>query len=168
MAGDLKLDYAQFEELETFARFGVRLDEDTRKIIEHGRRIREVIKQPEFSSVSVPVQIAILLALTSELFDKIPLDSMNEAVQAVYDAATDIPSDVCDRFETAAELDDKDRKTIIEIVSKALISFQPEPDIKVKEKPKTDVKNNGKEKKQKKQKKEKNKKTKKLIRKPHE
>jgi len=40
VAGDLKLAYAQFEELETFARFGARLDEGTRKIIEHGRRIR--------------------------------------------------------------------------------------------------------------------------------
>ena len=48
VAGDLKLAYAQFEELETFARFGARLDDDTRKIIEHGRRIRACLKQPEF------------------------------------------------------------------------------------------------------------------------
>ena len=45
VAGDLKLAYAQFEELETFARFGARLDENTRKIIEHGRRIRACLKQ---------------------------------------------------------------------------------------------------------------------------
>ncbi|MGB5096274.1 MAG: alternate F1F0 ATPase, F1 subunit alpha, partial [Porticoccaceae bacterium] len=47
VAGDLKLAYAQFEELETFARFGARLDEDTRKVIEHGRRIRACLKQVE-------------------------------------------------------------------------------------------------------------------------
>ena len=70
VAGDLKLAYAQFEELETFARFGARLDEDTRKIIEHGRRIRACLKQPEFAPVSVPAQIAVLLALTAELFDE--------------------------------------------------------------------------------------------------
>ena len=58
VAGDLKLAYAQFEELETFARFGARLDDDTRKIIEHGRRIRACLKQPEFAPVSVPAQIA--------------------------------------------------------------------------------------------------------------
>ena len=74
VAGDLKLAYAQFEELETFARFGARLDEDTRKIIEHGRRIRACLKQPEFAPVSVPAQIAILLALTAELFDAVPLE----------------------------------------------------------------------------------------------
>ena len=74
VAGDLKLAYAQFEELETFARFGARLDEDTRKIIEHGRRIRACLKQPEFSPVSVPAQIAILLALTATLFDPVPIE----------------------------------------------------------------------------------------------
>ena len=53
VAGDLKLAYAQFEELETFARFGARLDETTRKIIEHGRRIRACLKQAECAPVSV-------------------------------------------------------------------------------------------------------------------
>ena len=64
VAGDLKLAYAQFEELETFARFGARLDDDTRKIIEHGRRIRACLNQAEFAPVSVPAQIVVLLALT--------------------------------------------------------------------------------------------------------
>ena len=54
VAGDLKLAYAQFEELETFARFGARLDESTRKVIEHGRRIRACLKQAECVPVSVP------------------------------------------------------------------------------------------------------------------
>ena len=47
VAGDLKLSYSQFLELETFARFGTRLDEPTRRVIEHGRRIRECLKQRE-------------------------------------------------------------------------------------------------------------------------
>ena len=51
MARDLKLDSAQFEELETFSRFGARMDEDTRKKIEHGRQIRACLKQEE----AVPV-----------------------------------------------------------------------------------------------------------------
>ena len=66
VAGDLKLAYAQFEELESFSQFGARLDDDTRKIIDHGRRIRACLKQPEFDSVPVAAQITILLALTAE------------------------------------------------------------------------------------------------------
>ncbi|MEP6725702.1 MAG: alternate F1F0 ATPase, F1 subunit alpha, partial [Bacteroidota bacterium] len=60
---NLKLEYAQFEELETFARFGTRLDENTKKTIEHGKRIRECLKQPELQQMPVSEQIVILLAL---------------------------------------------------------------------------------------------------------
>ena len=92
VAGDLKLAYAQFEELETFARFGARLDEDTRKTIEHGRRIRACLKHPEFAPVSVPAQIAVLLALATERLDRVPLDQMTDAEHAVREAAADIPA----------------------------------------------------------------------------
>jgi len=90
VAGDLKLAYAQFEELEAFSRFGARLDEDTRKVIEHGRRIRACLKQPELAPVSVPEQIAVLLALTAELFDRMQLDQMVDAELALHQAAKDI------------------------------------------------------------------------------
>jgi F-type H+/Na+-transporting ATPase subunit alpha len=99
VAGDLKLAYAQFEELETFARFGARLDEDTRKIIEHGRRIRACLKQPEFAPVSVPAQIAVLLALTADLFDNVPLGSDDGRRKAVREAAAKIPAEVGARLK---------------------------------------------------------------------
>jgi len=128
VAGDLKLAYAQFEELETFSRFGARLDKDTRKIIEHGRRIRACLKQPEFAPMSVPAQIAVLLALTAELFDDVPLDQISEAEHALRDAADDIPAKVRDRLDTAEKLSDEDRESIIKIARKALDKFSPEPD----------------------------------------
>jgi F-type H+-transporting ATPase subunit alpha len=132
VAGDLKLAYAQFEELETFARFGARLDENTRKIIEHGRRIRACLKQPAFAPVSVAAQIAVLLALTAELFDSVPLDQMADAEHAVREAAADIPAVVCARFDTAEKLSDEDRTTIIRIARNALARFQPTPERKEK------------------------------------
>ncbi len=127
-AGDLKLAYAQFEELETFSRFGARLDEDTRKIIEHGRRIRACLKQSEFAPVSVPAQIAVLLALTSELFDHLPIDKMTEAEYALREAAVNIPAQVRERLDTAEELSDEDRETIIQIARNSLARFQPKPE----------------------------------------
>jgi F-type H+-transporting ATPase subunit alpha len=130
VAGDLKLAYSQFEELEAFARFGARLDEDNRKVIEHGRRIRACLKQPEFAPVTVPAQIAVLLALTAELFDDVPLDRMTDAEQAVRKAAAEIPAEVSERLDTADKLSDEDRETIIEIARQALEEFSPEPDSK--------------------------------------
>ena len=127
VAGDLKLSYAQFEELETFARFGARLDEDTRTIIEHGRRIRACLKQPELSPVSVPAQIVILLALTAGLFDTLPLERMTDAEQAVVEAAANIPAEIVARFESAKKMSDKDREAMIEIARNALAGFKDKP-----------------------------------------
>lgn len=128
VAGDLKLAYAQFEELETFARFGARLDEDTRKIIEHGQRIRACLKQSEFAPVSVPGQIAVLLALTAKLFDAVPIDQMSDAEHAVQEAAANIPAELTARFGAAEKLSDEDRAAIVEIARDALIHFQPKPE----------------------------------------
>jgi len=135
VAGDLKLAYAQFEELETFSRFGARLDEDTRKTIEHGRRIRACLKQPEFTPVSVPAQIAVLLALTAELFDHVPLDQVTDAEHALREAAADIPAEVRKRLDTAEKLSGEDREAIIQIARKSLARFQPKPDAKAEPKP---------------------------------
>ena len=124
VAGDLKLAYAQFEELESFARFGTRLDENTRKVIEHGRRIRTCLKQPEFQPVTVPGQIAILLALTGRLFDSVPLEKMREAELALRKAADEFPAELVQRLTSSAELKDGDRVAILQIASEALMSFQ--------------------------------------------
>ena len=123
VAGDLKLAFAQFEELETFARFGARLDEDTRKVIEHGRRIRASLKQPELSPVPVRAQIAVLLALTARLFDEVPLERMTNAEQAVREAAENLPAELRERLESADELSGEDRETIVEIGRQALEAF---------------------------------------------
>ena len=130
VAGDLKLAYAQFEELETFARFGARLDADTRRIIEHGQRIRACLKQSEFAPVSVPAQIAVLLALTAELFDRVPIDQMTDAEHAVQEAAANMPAKLTERFNTAEKLSDEDRAAIVQIARNALVRFQPKPESK--------------------------------------
>ena len=140
VARDLKLAYAQFEELETFARFGARLDEDTRKIIDHGRRIRSCLKQKEFTPVPIAAQIAVLLALSDKLFDSVPLEQMDDAELAVRKAAIEIPDEVSARFASADKLSDEDRKKIVDIARAALAPFQPEPEEKPKTKPEADPK----------------------------
>ena len=144
VAGDLKLAYSQFEELEAFTRFGARLDENTRKLIEHGRRIRALLKQPQNSPVPVPDQIVILVALNSKLFDNVPLDKMVEAESSLRKAVPDIPADVRDRFKGDKELSDKDREIILDIARKALEPYQPNPESKPKPEAKTEEKNESK------------------------
>ena len=124
VTGDLKLAYSQFEELESFARFGTRLDEYTRKVIDHGRRIRACLQQPEFSPVPVPGQIAVLLALTGGLFDTVPPDRMKSAEAAVREAAVSIPVEVLRRLPASAKLSDEDRGAILDVTRRVLEAFQ--------------------------------------------
>jgi F-type H+-transporting ATPase subunit alpha len=130
--GDLKLDYAQFEELETFARFGARLDKDTLRIIEHGRRIRACLRQLESAPVSMIEQIGVLLALTARLFDNVPPDRMAEAERIVREAVENIPAEVRARIETAENLSDDDRESITQSLRRALTGFRSSPELESK------------------------------------
>ena len=78
VAGTLKLDQAQFRELEAFAKFGSDLDASTKLTIERGRRNLEVLKQPQFSPVSVEEQVAIIYCATNGLLDNVPVNKVRE------------------------------------------------------------------------------------------
>ncbi|AWY01506.1 F0F1 ATP synthase subunit alpha [Marinomonas primoryensis] len=120
---DLKLAYAQFEELETFARFGARLDDNTLKIIEHGRRIRACLMQPEFAPVSMAEQITVLVALTADLFDDISLAHMPAAEQAVRSTAANISDELIERLESSDKLSKENKAVILQLAREALDDF---------------------------------------------
>lgn len=124
VTGNLKLSYAQFEELETFAQFGARIDEDTREIIEHGKRIRACFKQPEFSPVSVPEQIIVLLVLSAGLFDVIPLEQVSLAELALQKSVKHVSIEILKQIDNGKVLTDKHRENIIETARMILNTFQ--------------------------------------------
>ncbi|EJF11257.1 MULTISPECIES: F0F1 ATP synthase subunit alpha [Pontibacter] len=76
VSGTLKLDQAQFRELEAFAKFGSDLDAATKLTIERGRRNLEILKQPQFSPVSVSEQVAIIYCATNGLLDNVPVSEV--------------------------------------------------------------------------------------------
>ena len=120
VTGGLKLAYAQFQELESFARFGARLDDDSREVITYGLRIRACLKQPELVPLPVAAQIAILLALTNHLFDAVPLSGMPAAEAAVRDAVEALPGHIRDKLDTP-----EDRAVIVEAARQALAPLLP-------------------------------------------
>lgn len=126
VAGDLKLAYGQFEELESFARFGARLDSHTLTVIEHGRRIRACLKQHELSPLSTASQIMVLVALTANLFDDVPLDKMLKAQQMLEIASKNLPNDLFLRLDSVDNWESADRDTIITTARKALAEFNVE------------------------------------------
>ncbi len=77
LAETLRLEYAQFLELEVFTRFGAMVDERTKRTIEHGRRIRAILMQPEYGPLSLAHQVALLLAVDEGKLDDVPLPLVN-------------------------------------------------------------------------------------------
>jgi F-type H+-transporting ATPase subunit alpha len=78
VAGTLKLDQAQYRELEAFSKFGSDLDAATKAVLDKGSRNVEILKQAQFSPYSVDKQIAILFVGTKNLASKVPVNKMRE------------------------------------------------------------------------------------------
>jgi F-type H+/Na+-transporting ATPase subunit alpha len=76
VAGTLKLDQAQFRELEAFAKFGSDLDASTKLTIERGKRNLEMLKQPQFSPVTVEEQVAMIYVCTNGFIDTVPVNQV--------------------------------------------------------------------------------------------
>ncbi len=120
VASDLKLYYAQFEELETFSRFGARLDDETRGRLERGRRIREILKQSEKDRISVAEQITILMAATSGRLDAIPVKVLPDADARIRRAVMNIEARRRNALFDGAEFGDKQKTEVLAIVADAL------------------------------------------------
>ena len=117
LSESLRLEYAQFLELEVFTRFGTMVDQRTRKVIEHGRRIRAVLRQPQFAPLTLGEQVALLLAVSGGVLDEVTLDRVDafraslgawlakhcpEAL-SVDDRATALSEDLHDRLAKTLE-----------------------------------------------------------------
>lgn len=120
IAGNLKLAYAQSEELETFARFGTRLDEATQKTIERGKRIRAIFKQPEMQPVSVPEQLLVLHALIHGVFDEVPLDEVSKAEDLIRKKYSQLSEDVLRRIFSSKPLNENDENLLVSLAKEAV------------------------------------------------
>src|SRR6056297_1988954 len=120
VAGDLRLAYSQFEELETFARFATRLDEETRATIEHGRRVREVLKQNEHQPLRASEQMAALKAVNAGLLDDLPLERIGAAEETIRRHVVEQHPELCRRMEAGEELDDGEWQQVLDSVQEAI------------------------------------------------
>ena len=117
VAGDLRLSYAQFEELETFARFATRLDRETRATIEHGRRVREILRQDEQQPLRASEQMAALKVVNAGLFDSLPLERVADAETAVQQVILAGMPELCRRLDAGEMPDSPDWEALLDQAS---------------------------------------------------
>jgi len=122
VAGDLRLSYSQFEELEAFARFGTQMDQETRETLDRGRRVREILKQPQYRPMRPAAQIAALVAVNEGVLDGVEPGHIAGAEEKVQKAVTGQLSEICGRIEKGDKIGPEDINTIKETAKKAVES----------------------------------------------
>ncbi len=130
VAGDLRLFYSQFEELEVFSRFGSRLDEHTRMTLARGRAVREVLKQAQYDPLTAAEQIAILIAATAGLFDDVAPERVVEASARIRERmAAELP-EVMGSIQAGVQLSARDREAMVAlarvVLAKEEIGWTPQ------------------------------------------
>ncbi|MFO1019819.1 MAG: F0F1 ATP synthase subunit alpha [Planctomycetales bacterium] len=106
IAGDLRLLYAQLHELENFARFGADLEPATRRRLDRGRRLREILKQPRLAPCSLSHQMVVLFAVREGLLDSIPIPQIVKYVSGLTAWLDVTEQQLLESLETSTDLDD--------------------------------------------------------------
>jgi F-type H+/Na+-transporting ATPase subunit alpha len=115
VAGNLRLFYSQFEELEVFSRFGSRIDERTRQMLARGRAVREALKQPQYDPLSPAEQMAVLIAATDGVFDNVSPGQIAAASVHLREALPARLPRIADMIELGENLSDTDRHTLAKL-----------------------------------------------------
>ncbi|WP_157094664.1 alternate F1F0 ATPase, F1 subunit alpha [Picosynechococcus sp. PCC 7117] len=120
VSGALRLAYAQFQEVEVFARFGTQLDEQTKQTLQRGKRIREVLKQNQSQPLTAAAQIAILIAVTQGLLDHVALEEILTVEQKLAQAIAQELPDLVERIQYSHPLTEADQTLLLETLQAAI------------------------------------------------
>lgn len=106
VAGKVKLELAQFRELEAFTKFGSDLDEKTKQRIERGYRTIEVLKQKQYDPMAMEEQVLIMWALTNGYFDTVAIDKVKEFEEGLLKYAREVKNEILEEIAEKKELTD--------------------------------------------------------------
>jgi F-type H+-transporting ATPase subunit alpha len=106
VAGKLKISLAQFRELEAFSQFGSDLDEATKKQLDLGNRLVEVLKQPQYSPLSLEKQVVILYAVNNGYLDDVAVENVKDFQEKLYNFMETTGKDVMSTIAGSGLLED--------------------------------------------------------------
>ena len=126
VAGTLKLAYSQFRELQAFSQFGSDLDADTKKRLEQGARIVEVLKQPQNSPIPVEKQVIIIYAVVSGALLDIPANQISEFEKELFSFVDSVYSDIPESIRTTGKLEDDVKEKLTKAIEECTSKFLSE------------------------------------------
>jgi F-type H+-transporting ATPase subunit alpha len=125
VAGRLRLDLAQYRELESFAEFGSELDKASQAQLERGARVVEILKQPQYRPMSVEDQIISIYAVTNGFLDDIPVDDAKRFEEEMLRYMETRHPDVGRHLADKGDLPDEIEAKLKEAVAEFKRGFQP-------------------------------------------
>ena len=125
LAEKLRLQYMQFLELEVFTRFGAMVDERTKRKIEHGRRVRAILAQPEYRPLTLSEQVTLLLAVDQGKLDDVPLDRLEHIKSNLRSWLSGRFPHLIARLESGSALSDEDREHLLGALDELLAEAGP-------------------------------------------
>lgn len=123
VAGRLRLDLAQFRELEAFAEFGSDLDKASQAQLDRGSRIVEILKQAQYAPFSMEEQVVSIWAVTNGYMDDIPLDKCRDFESGLLDHVRSRHSGVLEKIRDTGKLEDDTLETMKKAVEEFKSSF---------------------------------------------
>lgn len=124
VSGPIRIELAQYRELEAFSQFGSELDDDTLNRLEKGKRLLEILKQKQYETMSVEDEIIILYAVTKNYLDDIPINKIlnfeKEFLHYINKFHTDIINEISSKKDIYGELEEKIQKAVKKFKSENL------------------------------------------------
>jgi F-type H+-transporting ATPase subunit alpha len=124
VAGSLRVELAQFRELAAFSQFASDLDEDTKKRIDRGRLLTEILKQKQYSPLSVAEQVVMLMAATGGAFDGVPTEKVQSAAHELIVRLQKNQRHVMDTLNGGAKPDDKTREAVLTVAREVAKTYR--------------------------------------------
>jgi F-type H+-transporting ATPase subunit alpha len=118
VAGKLRLELAQFRELQTFMQFASDVDEATKKKISKGKIITEILKQPDLAPISFEKQVLVLYAALNDYFSKYSPEEMQAVEKRFLDYAENLHGDLLEKIKTEKAITDDTEAQIKKVIEK--------------------------------------------------
>ena len=125
-AGGIRLDLAQYREMEVFTQFSSDLDETTKRQLTYGQSLMRLLRQPQFHPMSQHDQVITLVSALHHVMQDVPLDDMSRFHTELIKYAEKNMSDVCRRVDTTGQLSDPDREEILKVATEFLEKYKAE------------------------------------------
>ena len=125
-AGGIRLDLAQYREMEVFTQFSSDLDETTKRQLTYGQSLMRLLRQPQYHPMSQHDQVITLVSALHHVMQDVPLDDMGRFHTELIQYAEKNMSDVCRRVDTTGQLSDSDREEILKVAKEFLEKYKAE------------------------------------------